>query len=302
MKQDTDYTFTSMYLNAHAEFQHKARPYLGLNKADPFNTNLKVGFRFQAQTEVSGESGDLEYQEYSLNTLYPIPVDRDVALLVGGNYEVRAYDFDGTFAGATQDDRYHRIDLQMGATWFIDDELAVTGLFSPGVYSDLDGTLNHDDWYFFGSVLGTFKASDEMFYKIGVATDETFDDVPVYPLLGLSYLMSKDWRIDVLLPRSATVSWEAASTTTVSTGIELEGAAYNIRSTPGTGKTQFENRVQEIRLFMGVDHQFTDQFSVFGRFGTLLGGDYDIRAGGPRITDGTIEPALFFDLGVGIKF
>jgi hypothetical protein len=301
--QDTDYSLTSLYQNAHADFQYKGRPHLFLSGADPFHTPFRASFRFQGKTEISGEGGHLEYQEYALNALYPFPVDRDVALLVGGDYECRDYDFSGAFAGATQDDRYQRIDLQLGGTWFVHDELAVTGLFSPGVYSDLDGSLNHNDWYFFGTLLGTFKASDELFYKVGVVTDETIDDVPVYPLLGISYVMSKEWRIDVLLPKAATVSWLSGDTTTVSLGLELEGAAYNIRTSPGTGKIQTENRIQEFSLFLGVDHRFTDQFSAFGRFGTLLSGDYDIRTGLPgATTDGNIEPALFFEVGVGLNF
>ncbi len=301
--QDTDYSLTSLYLNAHADFQHKAQPFVFLHKADPFNTLFRASFLFQGQTELTHESGDLEWPQYNFNVLVPIPLDRDVALLVGGNFETRSYDFDNV-AGATQDDRYYRIDAQLGATWFVHDELSVTGLFSPGVFSDLDGSVNHRDWYFFGSLLGTYKVSDDLFYKVGIATDETFDDVDVFPLLGLSYLLTKEWRIDVLLPRAATVSWLAANETTVSAGVELEGAAYNIRSSPGTGKIQTENRVQEIRLFVGVDHQFTEQLSAFGRFGTLLGGDYDIRTDLPvgTKTDGQIEPALFFEFGLGWKF
>lgn len=301
--QDTDYSLTSLYLNAHGDFQHKGRPHLFLHKADPFHAPLRASFRYQGQSEIEGERGDLQWQQYNVNALFPIAVDQDVALLVGGNYEIRDYDFD-TIAGATQDDRYHRIDLQLGGTWFVHDELSITGLFLPGIYSDLDGTLNHNDYYFHGSLLGTYRASESLFYKVGVAADETFDDVPVFPLLGLSYVMAPEWRIDVLLPWAATVSWQAAETTTVAAGLGLEGAAYNIRSSHSTGKIQTENRIQELTLFLEVDHQFTDQVSAFGRFGTLLAGDYDIRTDLPvgSASDGNIEPALFFEVGLGWKF
>jgi len=307
MPQDTDYSLTSLYLNAHGDFQHKGRPHRFLHKADPFHVPFRASYRYQGQTEINGETGDLQWQQYNLNTLIPIPVDQDVTLLIGGNYELRDYDFDPPgptgITGATQDDRYHKIDLQLGGTWFVDDDLSVTGLFSPGVFSDLDGSLNHRDWYFHGSVLGTYKASDTMFYKVGVATDETFDDTSVFPLLGLAYLISKEWRIDVLLPWAATVSWQTAEATTLALGLGLEGAAYNIRSSPGTGKIETENRIQEVTLFLEVEHQFTDQFSAFSRFGTLLAGDYDIRTSGvPARTDGDIEPALFFEVGLGLKF
>ncbi len=302
--QDTDYSLTSLYLNAHADFQHKARPYTFLHKADPFSMPLRASFLLQSKTEVQNESGNLEWQSYNLNALVPIPVDRDVAILLGGNFECRDYDYSGNFTGALQDERYYRIDLQLGATWFVDDALSVTGMFSPGLYSDLDGTLNHNDYYFFGSLLGTYKASDDLYYKVGVTIDETIDDLPVYPLLGLSYLLTKEWRLDILLPKGATVSWLAGEQTTVSAGLELTGAAYNIRTPPQAGtKIETENRVQELSFFVGADHRLTEQLTAFGRFGTLLGGDYDIRYnGGPNPTDGQIEPAVFFEVGVGWKF
>ena len=304
MPQDTDYSLRALYLNAHSEFQHKAEPYRFLHKADPFRRPVRASFLYQGQTEVTGERGDLQWPQYGVNSLIPIPVDQDVTLLVGGDFEVRNYDFSTTFTGATQDDRYYKIDLQMGATWFVQEDLSVTGLFSPGVYSDLDGTLNHDDWYLEASALATYKSSDDLFFKVGIAADETFDDLGVYPLLGLAYLLTEDWRIDVLLPWGATLSWAASDQTTYSVGVELEGDAYNIRSSAATGKIETENRVQEIRLFVEVDHQFTEQVSAFGRFGTLLGGDYDIRTGLPvgTDTDGQIEPALYFEFGVGWSF
>jgi Domain of unknown function (DUF6268) len=305
MPQDTDYSLSALYLNAHAEFQHKAQPYVFLHDADPFNTPIRASFLYQGQTEISSESGNLQWVRYDVNALIPIPVDRDVTLLVGGDFETRDYDFGGAFMGATQDDNYYRIDAQLGGTWFVDDDLSVTGLFSPGIYSDLDGTLNHKDWYFFGTVLSTYKASDTLFYKVGIAVDETFDNLPVYPIAGFAWIPNKDWRVDVLAPWGATVSWQAATETRLSAGLELEGAAYNIRSSPGTGSIQTENRIQELSLFVGVEHQFTDQLTAFGRFGTLLTGDYDIRTGaGPAIgtSDGHIDPAVFLEVGLGWKF
>ncbi|MHC4813879.1 MAG: DUF6268 family outer membrane beta-barrel protein [Planctomycetota bacterium] len=302
--QDTDYSLRALYLNAHSEFQHQAQPYRFHHKADPFTRSVRASFLYQGQTEVNGESGDLEWPQYGVNALIPIPVDQDVALLVGGDFEVRDYDFSTGIAGATQDDRYYKIDLQFGATWFVQEDLSITGLFSPGIYSDLDDSPDHDDWFLEGSALATFKSSDDLFFKVGVAADETFDDIPVYPLLGLSYLLTEDWRIDVLLPWGATVGWLVNDQTTFSVGVELEGDAYNIRSSKATGKIETENRVQEIRLFLEIDHRFTEQLSAFGRFGTLLGGDYDIRTGLPAgtDTDGQIEPALYFEAGLGWSF
>jgi hypothetical protein len=238
-------------------------------------------------------------------------LDQDVTLLVGANVEVRKYGFDpngpgpGTFAGATDDDDYYKINLQVGGTWFVEEDLAITALFSPGVYSDLDGSLNHSDWYFEGSGLATWKSSDELYWKVGIAADETFDDVPVFPLFGFSYLIDEEWRVDVLLPWAAVLSYLANSQTTVALGLELEGAAYNIRSSAGTGKVETENRIQEFRAYLGVEYQFAEQFSTSARFGAILAGDYDIRTGsgpGAGISDGDIEPALFFQVGLGLSF
>ncbi len=293
--QEQDYSLRALYMNAHGDYLHTSEPH---------RENIRGSFHYQSETDIDGEAGDLKWHAVDVEGMWTLPVDRDVALKLGGNFEVRNYKFDSAFVGIEDDERFYRMDLQLGAQWFIQDDLEVTVMFSPGIYSDLDGGLTHRDWQFFGSALASYKYYDNFFLKGGLIVDETFDKIQTYPAVGFAYIPEKSWRIDVLVPKSATVSFDVNELTTLSAGLEFYGAAYNLRERIGGANVHTENRIQELSLFIEGNHRFTEQVSAFARLGTLLGGDYDLRrpsaVGGD--TDGQIGPAVFFEVGMGWTF
>ena len=290
--QEQDYSLRAMFLNAHGDF---------LQAANRDRPNIKFTYRYQAETETNNDPGDFYWNEFDVDAMFSIPVDRDWAILLGGESNIRAYNFSSSIVGPDGDETLYHVGMTGGVRWFIQDDLDVMVTITPGVYTDWDGSLNSRDWYVDGLAIATYKYQDDFFFKGGLRVSDAIDDMPWLPLLGFVYLPDKDWRIDVLIPKEATVSYLMDNNTTLTVGLELDGAEYNVRSEPGTGKVEKHWLVQELRMFVEADYRFTENINAFARFGGLLYGHYELR-GVVDDNDGHVSPAVYFDVGVGWKF
>src|SRR5690606_39090000 len=110
--------------------------------------------------------------------------------------------------------------------------------------------------------------------KGGVAVSEDFADVDVIPLAGLALTIHDQWRIDILLPHRAEISWSPnAEATIVRAGIYLEGDQYRVR----TAGNRVDWQTQEITVAAGLVQRMNDYVSVFGEIGSAIAGDYKLR-------------------------
>jgi hypothetical protein len=175
-------------------------------------------------------------------------------------------------------------------------------VFKPGVYSDFDGTLSHADWQWFGHALLTYEVSETLYLKGGVEVSEVFDDFGAYPLLGLSVLFHSKWRTDLLLPRRAELSFLPSTATTISAGLSLDGQEYRARTSVAFGENEFDVRVQELVLYLGLAHRLNDHLSLYGKIGALLAGDNEFENPVGVNVDGQAEVAPMAEVGFGWDF
>ncbi|MEZ5962876.1 MAG: hypothetical protein R3F56_03420 [Planctomycetota bacterium] len=253
-------------------------------------------------TKVTSEPGSFDMQELRVRGDAPIVLDPDSYLTLGGEFRHRRYDFTNNVLGADDEDVYV-VGARLGAGVFVNDDVLIEGMFRPGLYSDLDGTLTSKDWQWFGHGLATFRMRDDLFLKAGVAVSQDFADVDVIPLAGITWVIDEQFRIDVLLPHRIEGSWSPnAGITTVHAGAYLEGDQYRVRSSSGSGKRRVDWQTQEIRLAAGVDHRLSDYLSVFGEIGSTIAGDTKLRNGTSQSFTGSIEPTFFFNVGIGFDF
>jgi len=252
--------------------------------------------------KVTSEPGSFDMQEVRVRGDAPMVVDPDAYLSVGGEFRHRHYDFTNNILGAGDDDLFV-LGARLGGGVFVNDDILLEGMFRPGLYSDLDGTLTHHDWFWFGHGLATLRAHDNLFFKAGVEVSQDFDDVDVFPLAGLAWVVNDQFRVDILLPHRIEASWSPnAGVTTVRVGTYLEGDQYRVRSSAATGKRSVDWQTQEITLSVGALHRLTDYLSVFGEVGSVIAGDTKIRDGTSQSYNGAIEPTFFFNVGVGFDF
>jgi len=284
-----DYSPGALYAERHGGF---------LTRAKRYEPKVFARYTLMADAQLQSEAGSFDMQEVRARGDIPIILDPDSYLSVGGEFRQRKYDLSHNVVGARDEDVYV-LGARIGAGMFVNDDLLLEAMFRPGVYSDLDGTLTSADWHWFGHVLGTYRLRDDLYLKGGVAVSEDFADVDVIPLAGLALTIHDQWRIDILLPHRAEISWSPnAEATIVRAGIYLEGDQYRVR----TAGNRFDWQTQEITVAAGLVQRMNDYVSVFGEIGSAIAGDYKLRDGSSQRFDGSLEPTFYFNVGVGFDF
>jgi hypothetical protein len=291
---ETDYSPAALFHEAHGDF------YAGMNR---FKPAARVRFRGLPNGSIDSEEGEFSQWQVGGEGLLPIAVDPDSVVLAGAKFDTRRFEYGMVFGAPDppRDETVHAAGLHVGYGHFLTDDVYAEGIFSPGVYSDFDDGLTHNDWQWYGRGLMTFRQSEELYWKLGVEVTNVFDDVPVYGLGGLAWLPGESWRIDLLLPREAELSYLAGAATTLFVGVSLEGEEYRVRSPASSGKQATDLRTQELEVYVGGIHRFSDHFSVFGSIGAVVAGDYDIQRPINDV-DGQMEPTLMFEAGLGLDF
>lgn len=289
----TDYSPGALFMDRHGGF---------LTQSKRYEPKIWARYALMANAQVADEVGSFDLQEVRARADVPIALDPDDYITIGGEFRRREYDVTNNVAGVTDDDVYS-IGLRIGAGVFVTDDTLLEAMLRPGVYSDLDGTLTSRDWQWFGNALATFRVRDDLFLKGGVDVSETFADFGVVPLAGLAWVVSDQWRLDLLLPHRAEISWSPnAGATNVSAGVYIEGDQYRLRSPANQALRRYEWQTQEITASVSLHQRFTDYFSVFGELGSTLAGDYKLRGTTNQRFDGALEPTFFFNAGIGIDF
>lgn len=253
------------------------------------------------EAQLHNEPGEFDLLQWTLDATVPLPLSRDDFLVAGALAGTRDYDFTGVPTLA--DERLHRYALRLGAGAFVDDDLVVQGYWQPGVWSDLDGTLHTEDWrLWYGRALAIWRAAPDVFWKAGfILTDAV--DTGALPLLGVTWHLGAQWRLEVLLPRDLKLVWWPDPAWALSAGLRIEADEYHIRGPEELGTPEHDVHVQEVYAFLGAEHLLTDSLSLFVRAGTSVAGNYDWSYGGGLPDyDNTLEPALFATAGLGFRF
>ena len=265
-----DYSPGGLFAERHGGF---------LTRAKRYEPRLFGRYTLMPNGQVTSEPGSFDLQEVRVRGDVPVTLDPDNYLSLGGEFRQRKYDFSNNVLGVRDEDIYV-LGARIGAGVFVNDDFLVEGMFRPGIDSDLDGTLTSRDWHWFGHALGTYRVREDLFLKAGIAVSEDFADVSVIPLAGLAWTIDDQWRIDILLPHRAELSWSPnAGTSTLRAGIYLEGDNYRVRAPASLGKQRIEWQTQEITVSVGLVQRFSDYLSVFGEVGSTLAGDYKLRDG-----------------------
>ncbi len=268
--------------------------------------------RFTPMVEVRGlladngrpdsERGEFDLGMIGVEAIVPVPISRDLAVMAGAQTHARRYRFDHEALGAN-DDTLIGAGLRLGVGAFVGDDLFLQALWMPSIFSDFDGTLTSEDWYlWYGIALATYRLNPKVFLKGGFALTDAFQDTGAVPILGVSWLFADQWRLDILLPRNAEVSFAPTEAWIVHAGFEIEGEEYRMRSTNSGQEVAQHVQAVDTRLFAGFIHRITPNVSFSLRAGFLVGGYYDWKDGTGFDYDGRLEQGVFVAGGVGWTF
>jgi hypothetical protein len=288
-----DYSPLALFSEAHADF---------LAKRDRFEPSFVVAARGLLDGNLNNENGDFDMGEVRAEGMAPIVIDPDSVLLFGGKALARRYEMSSDFRGGVEDQTVQAYGANIGLGHFFSTDTYAEAVFSPGVYSDFDGTLHSDDWQFFGRGLLTYRLNEDVFVKGGVEVTQVFEDVPVYPLLGISAQFHPAWRTDILLPRKAELSFLPTDALTIFGQITLDGDEFRVRSSSNFGKRPYSLQTQELAIYFGGSYRFTDNLSLYAKIGSVIAGDHRFQDPTGVHVEGQIEPALAGEVGIGWDF
>ncbi|MCA8943363.1 MAG: hypothetical protein KDB80_12440 [Planctomycetes bacterium] len=290
--QDRDYSVSTLFSQNHGELLQRAKGY---------RQDVRFSFLRDINAEVKGEPGSFDITEFELDAQYDFPIDPDSWMRVGGHIDRRDFSFSSAVVGPDDDETLWETGLIIGGGTFIDPGLFIEAQLEPGVYSDFEGGLNSKDWQFYGHVRATLQHDEFLFWRFGLRTDKLFEDVDLYPQLGVAWNFAEQWHLDVLLPNHVEVTYNPQAELLLNVGVSLEGDEYHVRGPSAIGKPQFDWQTQEMRLYAGATWRFDDQVSVFGRIGSIVGGDEEFN-GTVRQMNGTPGASLFLEFGTGFDW
>jgi hypothetical protein len=291
-QEQQDYSAPGMLSQYHGQF---------LREQDRWRPALSFSLLYQDNAEVSGEPGDFEHLRWNVQGSWRRAVDPDQFVILEPRVQGRKYEFKGTDL-VDGDDTVYDLELGIGFGSFMREDLLLEAVVAPGVHSDLEGTLHHQDWKVFGRVLATWRGQEHLYWKIGVEVSELFDGTPIYPLLGFGWQVNDQWRLDLLAPRRLELTWLATDATHVYGALRTEGDEYRVRDGVGAAERQFDVRMSELDAAAGILHRLNDQLSLFGEVGTTVAGNFEWSEQAGNDVDGSRDAAWFLRVGFGIDF
>ena len=259
--------------------------------------NFTLDFSYQPDVGVEDQSFETDVIKVKTRLGTVFGVSEDVAIVTAFNFGLRNY----AFNGSDLDVSLHEIALELGVNWFYSDKILLSATFRPGIFSDLDGSLTGDDFQYQGTAVGIYQWNDKLFLKLGVAVGEDFDSVAVIPVAGLSWVSSDQLRVDVLLPRSATVTWQPWRNHSfqVIPGLYLVGQQYHVETALG----DFDVQIQDIRFDVTASYEVAEAARVSLSVGSNFRGKYEVEgAGGMAKAKADQDPSVYLAIGFGANF
>jgi hypothetical protein len=298
---EADYSFYGQFRLNHGEF---------MDRRERYRPQIDLRARVMPNQRINHEPGSYDQLAYDFDATLPVLISPDSYLTLGAYYLARRYVTSSAFGtrGNTSgipDETIVGTGLKLGFGVFLDKP--GNWLFEaethPGVWSDLDDTLHHEDFDFPSHALLTVRTMDNFFFKIGARYNQVFEDAPWLPILGFSWEIVDGFRIDILAPERLELSWWPSSSTGILFGAEVTGAEYHVH-TPESLNQRDDLRVQEVVAYLGLLTRMNDNLSFLVRAGLVVAGDYDLTTGaaGFNRAEGALDQGFWAEAAFGISF
>lgn len=264
--------------------------------------DLSVNYLFQPENDEDGGPGSFDLQLLRVRSEFAFPTEPDFFFRFGGDYDYRAYDFKEVRGArtATSSELLHRIVLKIGAGSFINDNLLLTGQYRPGIYSDLDDGISDDDIRHFGDGLLAYRLNPGAQLVGGVAYDETFDDAPLYPLIGFRMRSeSGQFGISLTFPVEAKISYSFDTKLQAYGGYWISGDSYRINQS--SGSFGFDTQIQDRHLGVGLNYWFSSSVNLNAELGASLGSRLEFKAASAGQFADELDPTGYLTVGVGVS-
>ncbi|MCC6953304.1 MAG: hypothetical protein IT290_04235 [Deltaproteobacteria bacterium] len=282
----------STFLKEHHGFFHLLRG------GEP---DLKLSAMYQPENDEEAGPGSYDLLDMSAGLEVPIPLQESLYLRAGFDYDARSYEFNSTSRRVVPglNDTWHKISLTAGAGLFLGDDLLITGVARPGIYTDLEEMTDEDAMRLFGEGMLVYRINPGTQILAGAAYDEIYDDTPLYPLIGLR-LMSEEGDLNVTLtfPREARIGVHISTDAEVYGGLWITGDEYRLHA----DDVEFDAHIHDRRIGGGLRYWANSTFSFQLEGGVLYDSELEFKIRGEPVFRGETQKTGYARLSMGLTF
>lgn len=265
--------------------------------------DIEVRHLIVPKAESTSGNGRLALEQETVSAELPIPISRDFFLRFSPEYDARFYKFSNVEILGQRPGRvtYHRAVVGVGAGYFANDNLFLTGKFDPALMSDLDGPIDHEDVQYFGQGLVVYQFSELAQIVAGVLSDDLFQGTEVYPVAALR-LRSADrrWHLKLTPPVDARLGYMVNSKDQVylrfwQTGDEFRTFFEDVPA-------EFDVRIEDRRVGVGLLHWIDQHLNFSVEVGAAIASQFDFQVNLPDLPDEDTDPTVysFFSIGYAL--
>lgn len=276
------------FLDAHGDF---------LDDSERAVPNLWVSATQQGEAELGSLPGAYELERQVALARIPMPVHEDAYVVGTLYYHRRRYNVTEPIPGLPGDETVHGIELGLATRFWVNPDLMVHPFFYAGIYSDLDGSVNSDDWQLYGGLLANYRWSDTFFLRGGVAASQDLEHVSVFPLLGFYWHPFESVRVGLLAPFEAHVAWWPAPWCELLLQGTFNGFEHHVRAPRAQGKAGTDWRLQEYRVAAGPVLHLGGGFRISVMAGAQVTGGWDTRGANRNSSSVGAAPMIRFGIG-----
>lgn len=295
------YTMGQIFAEHHGEF---------MNLRGRYDPQVELRARAIPNARIKDEPGSFDLLGYDFDAEIPALISTESYLILGAYYGGRRYLTSSAFGTAGNgsgngfgDETLINAGAKIGFGVFLDNNVLFEVQTNPGIWSDMDDTLHHQDFDFPSSAVLTFRTFDRFFFKLGARYNQVYEEAPWLPVLGFSWEIVEGFRFDLLAPESVEISFWPNPSTGFMLGGFVTGAEYHVHTSEAINQ-RADLRVQEAIAYFGLVQRMTDYFSLQARAGIVVAGDYTLTTGqaGFNAAEGMLDQAFYADVTMGINF
>jgi len=279
------------FVDAHGSFMRLFSPSV---------SNVNVRYLTQPGNEEDDGPGEFDLQLLSVGLSVPIPISVDWMGGVNMDYEARRYNFEQVqgAATATGNESLHKVAFTGRLSYFVLPKLMTMVAVQFGIYSDLDESLESDDYKVFGRGMAVYRWKENRQFLGGLLVSEDFGDTRVIPLFGIRARSTDGrWHTSLTLPVEARLGYFTKGKSEVYGGLWLSGAQYHARL--GPADTALDVKVHERRVGLGLNLLLSKKLVVNLEAGTSLGSEFEFDVPNAGQFSGGLESAPY--LAIGLK-
>lgn len=280
-------------------FINQHSPFFRLFLAD--KSDFRAGYTHGFQRDEVDGPGSYTLNRFFFRGEVPIAGGKNFFWRLGGDYGYSDYELDEVRSASTNDSSLsvHRVVGRFGAGFFLSDELLVTGVVRPGLYSDFEDGADFDEGQVYGDFQVVYEINPGTQLVLGGSCDKNIDDQDCYPLGGIRILGSDGkLHISATLPVEARVGYGISPRSELFILGNASGEEYDV--SVGSKEKRFSLYAQEIRLGGGFNFWFNSKLSFELEAGMFFESPFEFKTHSPGQFTGDVDESGYITGSFGL--